>query len=56
MAVFDAEAIAMAISASTVPVLTGLGHEVDRSIADEAAHSVFKTPTACAEFLVQVAR
>ena len=39
-----------------VPVLTGLGHEVDRSIADEVAHSVFKTPTACAQFLVQAAR
>jgi exodeoxyribonuclease VII large subunit len=39
-----------------VPVLTGLGHEVDRSIADEVAHSSFKTPTACAQFLVQSAR
>jgi exodeoxyribonuclease VII large subunit len=33
-------------------VLTGLGHEIDRSIADRVAHSSFKTPTMAAEFLV----
>jgi exodeoxyribonuclease VII large subunit len=56
LAVFDAEPIAMAIAGATVPVLTGLGHEVDRSVADEVAHSSFKTPTACAQYLVQVIR
>ncbi len=56
LAVFDAESIAMAIAGAGLPVLTGLGHEVDRSIADEVAHSSFKTPTACAQFLVQSAR
>ena len=40
-----------------VPVLTGVGHEVDRSVADEVAHTACKTPTACAQILVtQVAR
>ena len=34
---------------SPVPVLTGLGHEIDRSVADEVAHTSFKTPTACAQ-------
>ena len=56
LAVFDAEEIAMAIANASLPVLTGLGHEVDRSIADEVAHRSFKTPTACAQFLVQSAR
>jgi exodeoxyribonuclease VII large subunit len=56
LAVFDAEAIAMAIANAAVPVLTGLGHEVDRSVADEVAHSSFKTPTACAQYLVQASR
>ncbi len=56
LAVFDAEEIAMAIANAALPVLTGLGHEVDRSIADEVAHRSFKTPTACAQFLVQSAR
>lgn len=52
LATFDAEPIARAIAAAPVPVLTGLGHEIDRSVADEAAHTSLKTPTACAGFLV----
>ncbi len=56
LATFDAEAIARAIAAARVPVFTGLGHEVDRSVADEAAHTAFKTPTACAAALVDAVR
>jgi exodeoxyribonuclease VII large subunit len=52
LAVFDAEGIARAIAASPIPVLTGLGHEVDRSVADEVAHTTLKTPTACAGELI----
>jgi exodeoxyribonuclease VII large subunit len=52
LATFDAESIAMAIVTSPIPVLTGLGHEVDRSVADEVAHTTLKTPTACAGALV----
>jgi len=48
LAVFDAERIARSIASSPIPVLTGLGHEVDRSVADEVAHTMLKTPTACA--------
>ncbi len=50
---FDHEAIATTIAACALPVLTGLGHEIDRSIADDVAHSAFKTPTACAAGLVE---
>jgi exodeoxyribonuclease VII large subunit len=57
LAVFDAERIARAIASSPVPVLTGLGHEVDRSVADEVAHTSLKTPTACAgELIARAAR
>jgi exodeoxyribonuclease VII large subunit len=56
LATFDAEAIARAIAASRIPVFTGLGHEVDRSVADEVAHTAFKTPTACAAALVDAVR
>jgi exodeoxyribonuclease VII large subunit len=57
LAVFDSRAIAEAIAMAPFPVLTGLGHEIDRSIADEVAHSSYKTPTKVAELLVeQVAR
>jgi exodeoxyribonuclease VII large subunit len=33
-------------------VLTGIGHETDRAVADEVAHRSEKTPTACAQALV----
>ena len=42
----------MAIVTSPIPVLTGLGHEIDRSVADEVAHTALKTPTACAGALI----
>ncbi|MEM1333153.1 MAG: exodeoxyribonuclease VII large subunit, partial [Actinomycetota bacterium] len=53
LAVFDSEVIARTIADVPVPVLTGLGHEIDRAIADEAAHTAFKTPTAVAGALVE---
>ena len=53
LATFDHESIATAIATSPMPVFTGLGHEVDRSVADEVAHSSLKTPTACAAALVE---
>ena len=52
LATFDAESIALAIVTSPIPVLTGLGHEIDRSVADEVAHTALKTPTACAGALI----
>ena len=53
LATFDHESIAVAIAKSPLPVFTGLGHEIDRSVADEVAHSSLKTPTACAAALVE---
>jgi exodeoxyribonuclease VII large subunit len=53
LAAFDSEEVAAAIAASPLPVLTGLGHETDRSVADEVAHRSLKTPTACATALVE---
>jgi exodeoxyribonuclease VII large subunit len=53
LAVFDSERIAHTIVAVPIPVLTGLGHEIDRSIADEVAHTALKTPTACAGALIE---
>ena len=53
LAVFDSRAVAEAIALAPVPVLTGLGHEIDQAIADLTAHTAFKTPTKVAEFLVE---
>jgi exodeoxyribonuclease VII large subunit len=50
--VFDDEQVCRAIAAATVPVVTGIGHEVDRFIADEAAAVARKTPTDAAAWLV----
>lgn len=52
LAAFDSRAIALAVARSPVPILTGLGHEIDESVADRVAHAAFKTPTKVAEFLV----
>jgi exodeoxyribonuclease VII large subunit len=52
LAPFDSEIVARAIAGMPVPVVTGVGHEVDRSVADEVAHEACKTPTACAQLLV----
>jgi exodeoxyribonuclease VII large subunit len=53
LAAFDSRAIAEAIARAPFPVLTGLGHEIDRSIADTVAHTALKTPTKVAEFLIE---
>lgn len=54
LATFDAESIAVAIATSPLPVLTGLGHEIDTSVADEVAFRSLKTPTACAVALIEL--
>lgn len=53
LASFDSQGVAEAVAQAPVPVLTGLGHEIDQSVADLVAHSSFKTPTKVAEYLVE---
>ncbi len=54
LAAFDSEALARAICKMPIPVLTGIGHEIDTSVADHVAHTAYKTPTACAAALVSM--
>lgn len=53
LAAFDSRVIAETIARSPVPVLTGIGHEINTSVADIVAHSSAKTPTAAAQMLIQ---
>lgn len=56
LSTFDNEGLARAIATCPKPVVAGIGHETDRSIADDVAHTTLKTPTACASFLVDRVR
>jgi len=56
LAAFDLESIARAIAGSAIAVFTGIGHEIDSTVAQEVAHSGHKTPTACAAALVDQVR
>ncbi len=50
---FDDFEVCKAIATCELPVLTGIGHDVDETLADLVSHSSMKTPTAVADFLVQ---
>lgn len=52
LAAFDERAVAEAIAAAPWPILSGIGHQTDETIADLAAHTSVKTPTAAAQHLI----
>lgn len=49
---FDSYELAVNIANFPLPIITGIGHERDRSVCDEVAHTSVKTPTAAAALLV----
>jgi len=52
LACFNDELLVRAVAASRVPVLTGIGHEVDESLVDLAADVAASTPSNAAQLLV----
>ncbi len=51
---FNDEALAYAIANSKIPIVTGIGHEIDVTIADLVADLRAPTPTAAAEMVTPV--
>jgi len=50
--IFDNYAIGKAIAKFPIPVITGIGHQKNETIADLMAHTVTKTPTQAAERII----
>ncbi len=52
LACFNDERVARAIALSAIPIITGIGHQRDESLADLVADAYAHTPTAAAEQVV----
>ncbi len=53
---FDSYELGSHIAQFPLPVVTGIGHERDETVADMVAHTKMKTPTAVAEFIISGVR
>lgn len=53
---FDSYEIGKRIALMKIPVISGIGHERDRTVVDEVSHTSIKTPTAVAAFIIESVR
>ena len=53
LAIFNDEKLVRAVAASRIPIITGIGHEIDESLADLAADFAASTPSNAAQFLTR---
>lgn len=49
---FDNYELGKKIAELSLPVLVGIGHDIDETVLDKVAHRSLKTPTAVADFLI----
>lgn len=49
---FDDYDLCVALATCELPVLTGIGHDIDETLADLVAYKTLKTPTAVADYLI----
>ena len=53
LAAFDNLPLALRVARFPLPVLIGIGHEIDQSVLDLVAYQSLKTPTAVADFIIE---
>ncbi|MEP6796317.1 MAG: exodeoxyribonuclease VII large subunit, partial [Saprospiraceae bacterium] len=53
LAAFDNLSLAVRVAEFPIPVLIGIGHEIDQSVLDLVAYKSLKTPTAVADFVIE---
>ena len=53
LSAFDDYLLCSLVANFPLPIITGIGHEKDLSVADMVAHTPQKTPTAVADFLLR---
>lgn len=53
LAAFDNFPLACRVADFPIPVLIGIGHEIDQSVLDIVAYRSLKTPTAVADFIIE---
>lgn len=52
LAAFDSFVLCKTVAQFPLPVLTGIGHDMDETVLDMVAHTALKTPTAVADFII----
>lgn len=50
---FDDIELARAVANCPLPILVGIGHQIDETVLDVIAHLSLKTPTAVADFIIE---
>jgi exodeoxyribonuclease VII large subunit len=52
LSAFDNYKLSKRVANYSLPVITGIGHEIDQTILDMVAHTELKTPTAVANYII----